>query len=219
MLVDGGATVGTERRAAVEVDLAARPAGPGLAGLPEVVLVAHPLDPLERDADDVVPDLLSDVVGLVDGDPHPVAVHAPRLGDEIPAGRDDELLEVVPEAEVAEHLEEDEVALGAPDVVEVVVLAAGTHALLGTHGARVRRPFVAEEIRLERDHPGDVEQQGRVLRHEARRWDHDVVARDKEIDERLTNVVGTARIADHLTPVYGPPPPTTDGCSGDGTVP
>ena len=130
MLVDRRTTVGAELGATVEVDLAARAAWTGLAGLPEVVLVAQALDALHRHADDVVPDLLGDVVGLVDGDPHPVAVHPPRFGDQLPARRDDELLEVVAEAEVAEHLEEDQVALRAPDVVEVVVLAAGTHALL-----------------------------------------------------------------------------------------
>ena len=48
--------------------------------------------------------------------------------------RDRQLLEVVAEAEVAEHLEEHEVALGAPDVVEVVVLAAGADALLRADG-------------------------------------------------------------------------------------
>ena len=57
-----------------------------------------------------------------------------HLGDELPALRDGQLLEVVAEAEVAEHLEEHEVALGAPDVVEVVVLAAGADALLRADG-------------------------------------------------------------------------------------
>ena len=142
----------------------------GLAGLPEVLLVAEALDPLHRHADDVVPDLLGDVVGLVHRDPQPVAVHPPVLGDQLPARRDDELLEVVAEAEVAEHLEEHEMALRAADVVEVVVLAARPHALLRADRPLVRRLLVAEEVRLERDHPGDVEQQRRVLRHEARRW-------------------------------------------------
>ena len=145
------------------MDLAARAARTGLARLPEVLLVAEALDALHRDADHVVPDLLGLVVGLVDSDPQPVAVHPPRLGDELPAGRDDELLEVVAEAEVAEHLEEDEVALRAPDIVEVVVLAAGADALLRADGPLVRRALVAEEVRLERDHPGDVEQQRRVV--------------------------------------------------------
>ena len=214
---------------AVEVDLAARSARPGLAGLPEVLLVAEPLDPLHRHTDDVVPDLLGDVVGLVDGDPQAVTVHPPRLGDQLPARRDDELLEVVAEAEVAEHLEEHEVALGAADVVEVVVLAARPHALLRADRPLVRRPLVAEEVGLERHHPGDVEQQRRVLRHEARRRHRGVVARDEEVDERLTDVVGAARMArpsrtSVRTPargdrwVFWPPLHATKGCQCDGTV-
>ena len=98
--------------------------------------------------------------------------HPPRrriAGDELPAPRDRRLLEVVAEAEVAEHLEEHEVALGAADVVEVVVLAAGAGALLRTDGALVRRLLVADEVRLERHHARDVEQHGRIVRDEARR--------------------------------------------------
>ena len=53
-----------------------------------------------------------------------------HLGEELPRPRDRLGLEVVAEAEVAEHLEEREVPVGAADVVEVVVLAAGAHALL-----------------------------------------------------------------------------------------
>ena len=139
LLVDGGTPVGSELGAAVEVDLAAGSARAGLAGLPEVVLVAEPLDPLHRHTDDVVPDLLGDIVALVHGDPQAVTVHPPVLGDQLPAGRDDELLEVVAEAEVAEHLEEHEVALRAADVVEVVVLAARPHALLRADRPLVRR--------------------------------------------------------------------------------
>jgi hypothetical protein len=45
-------------------------------------------------------------------------------------------LEIVAEREVAQHLEERVVARGVADVVEVVVLAAGAHALLRGRGAR-----------------------------------------------------------------------------------
>ncbi len=204
--VDGGTAVGSELRPAIEVDLAAWSARPGLAGLPEVVGVAHPLDPLQRHADDVVPDLLGDVVGLVHGDPQAVTVHPPVLCHELPAGRDDELLEVVAEAEVAEHLEEHEMALGAADIVEVVVLPSGTDAFLRADGALVRRLLVAEEVGLERHHPGDVEQQRRILWHEARRRHEGVVARDEEVDERLTNFVGTARRFHHPYQCTDPPP-------------
>ena len=71
------AAVGAERRAAVDVQLAARTARAGVAHLPEVVLVAEALDALHRHADDVVPDLLGLVVAVVDGDPDAVAVEAP----------------------------------------------------------------------------------------------------------------------------------------------
>ena len=69
------------------------------------------------------PDRLRLVVADVDGDPDAVAVEAQPLGDELPRPRDGVGLEVVAEAEVAEHLEEAEVARRAADRVEVVVLA------------------------------------------------------------------------------------------------
>ncbi len=189
--------VRSELRAAVVVQLAARSAGAGVAHLPEVVLVAEALDALHRDADDLVPDLLGLVVALVDGDPDALGVEAPDLGDELPAVGDRQLLEVVPEAEVAEHLEEDEVALGPPDVVEVVVLAAGAHALLRAHRTGERRRLVAHEVRLERHHPGDVEEHRRVVRDEARRGDRCVLAPCEEVDERLAELVGGARRRGH----------------------
>ena len=153
--------VRTEVRTTVEVQLGARAAWARVTHLPEVVLVAEALDALHRHADDVVPDLLGLVVALVDGDPDAVAVEPPALGDQLPAVGDGQLLEVVAEAEVAHHLEEDEVALGAADVVEVVVLATGADALLRADGPAERRHLVADEVRLERHHAGDVEQHGR----------------------------------------------------------
>ena len=98
------------------------------------------------------------------------------LGDQLPAPRDGVGLEVVAEAEVAQHLEEDEVALGAADVVEVVVLAAGPGALLHADGPLVGRRLVAREVRLERHHAGHREQHRRIVRDEAGRW-HDRCAR------------------------------------------
>ena len=87
----------------------------------------------------VAPDRLGLVVGDVDGDPDAVAVEAEHLGDELPGPRDGLGLEVVAEAEVAEHLEEGEVAARAADLVEVVVLAPGPHALLDRRRAAARR--------------------------------------------------------------------------------
>ena len=66
-------------------------------------------------------------------------VDAVALREQLPREGDRVGLEVVAEREVAEHLEERVVARRVADVVEVVVLAAGAHALLRGGRARVRR--------------------------------------------------------------------------------
>ncbi len=197
------AAIGTEVGAAVDVDLAARSARTGVAHLPEVVLVAESLDAFERHTDLLVPDRLGLVVALVDRDPQAVAVEAPPLGHQLPAPRDRELLEVVAEAEVAHHLEEHEMALGASDVVEVVVLAARADALLRADGTAVRSRLVADEVRLERNHPGDREQHGGVVRDEARRRHDDVILGREELPERVTKLVGGHRPGHASEPTEG----------------
>ena len=150
----GRAALGPDVGPVVEEDLGARAARPGLAHLPEVVL-AEALDALAGKADRVGPDLLGLVVALVDGDPQAVGVDAEHLGDELPGPRDGLGLEVVAEAEVAEHLEEAEVPGRPTDGVEVVVLATGPHAPL--HRRRpagvVRHRLLAQEVGDERHHP------------------------------------------------------------------
>ena len=67
------------------------------------------------------------------------------------AKRDGVGFEVVAEGEVAEHLEERVMAAGVADIFEIVVLAAGAHALLGAGGAGVVALLEAEEDVLELD--------------------------------------------------------------------
>ena len=166
------------------------PHGPGVAHLPEVVLVAQPLDALHRHADLLVPDGLRLVVAVVHRDPQAVAVEPERLGRQLPAPRNDLALEVVAEAEVAEHLEEHEVPLGSTDVVEVVVLASGTGALLAADGALVGRYLVADEVRLEGNHAGHREQHGRIVGDQACRRHHRVSSCREEIQEGVAQLVG-----------------------------
>ena len=187
------ATFGPERRTAIDVNLAARAARPRVAHLPEVVLVTEALDAIERDADLLMPDGLGLVIGFMDRDPEPVAVEAPPLGHELPTPRDDLGLEVVAEREVAKHLEEDEVTFRPSHVIEVVVLAAGPSALLRTHRARVRRDLVTDEVGLERHHARHGEHDRRVVRDEAGRVDHRVVALTEEVEERRPQAVGRDR--------------------------
>ena len=84
-------------------------------------------------------------------------------GEQLPGVGDGFALEVVAEAEVAEHLEEGVVAAGEADVFEVVVLAAGADAFLRGGGAGVVALLGAEEDVLELVHAGVGEEQRGVV--------------------------------------------------------
>ena len=128
-------------------------------------------------ADLLVPDVERFVVGVIDRDHQALRVDAQPVlaGDEVPGEADRVALEVVAEAEVAEHLEERVVARGVADVLEVVVLAAGAHAALRTGGADVVALVLAEEHVLELHHAGVGEQQRRVVAGHERARGHDLV--------------------------------------------
>ena len=84
-------------------------------------------------------------------------------GDELPGPRDGVGLGVATEGEVAEHLEEGEVA-GVADVVDVV----GAQALLAGRGADLGHGLDALVVLLELVHAGVGEQQRRVVGHQRR---------------------------------------------------
>ena len=162
------------------VDLRAAAAGPGVAHLPEVVRRPELADAFSGEV--LPPDLIGLVIAghagfaLEDGGEEPVLRQLPLIGKERPGKGERLLLEVVTEREVAEHLEEGVVAQGGPDVVEVVVLAADAHALLGRGGARVVAALLAEKKVLELVHPRVGEQERRVLVRDQRRAGDDAVA-------------------------------------------
>src|SRR3546814_11090864 len=94
--------------------------------------------------------------------PYTTLCRSPRPGNGV-------LLEVVAERPVAEHLEKGVVARGVADLVEVVVLAAGTQAALDVGRAHVAALLRAKEHVLELDHARVGEQQGRVVAGDQRR--------------------------------------------------
>ena len=158
--VDGRPTLGPIRRTPVVEDLRARPARTGTTGGPEVVLGAEPLDPVRRD-----PDLLPQhgrlLVVEVDGRPQPARIQAESVREELERPRDQLVLAVVAEGEVAEHLERRQVPVGTADVVDV----DRAYALL--QGGQPRRGRGgAEEVRLERNHPRRGQEQRRVVGHQ-----------------------------------------------------
>ncbi len=130
------------------------------------------------------------LVVVIDGDGEPLLVEAEVLRQQLPGERDRPLLEVVAEREVAEHLEERVVARGVADIVEVVVLAAGAHALLRDCRAHVGARLLAGEHVLELHHAGVGEHQRRVVaRHERGRRHHLVAVLLEEVEKRAADVV------------------------------
>ena len=148
----------------VNVDLAARAAGPGVGHLPEVVGGAEAVDPRVRQRGDLLPERPRLVVLVKDAHAEMLGRNLQFLRDELPGERDRIALEIIAEGEIAEHLEERIVAIGVPDLFEVVVLAARANALLARGGApiSVGRFLVAEEDALELHHAGVGEQQGGI---------------------------------------------------------
>ncbi len=163
--------------AVVEENLGAGTAWAGVAHRPEVVrrvrgalVVTDSHHALGRHADFLGPDVVGLIVAGIDGDPELLLGQVqPLLGrEELPGVSDGVALEIVAEAEVAEHLEEGVVTRGVADVLQVIVLAARPHALLASGGAGVGALFQAEEAVLELVHAGVGEQQGRVVRRNQR---------------------------------------------------
>ena len=165
-VVPGPVGVGAEGRAAVEVELAARAAGPGRAGLPEVVVTAELDDALVRHAhrtpalDRLLVGTEAElVVAAEDGDPDVLPVEAEAVRARLQGELHGALLEVVAHREVAEHLEEGEVPVGHADVLDV----GGAEALLAGGQPLGRRRLLAAEVGLERLHARRGEQHGGVV--------------------------------------------------------
>src|SRR5690606_20036994 len=89
--------------------------------------------------------------------------------------------------EVAQHLEEGVMPGRVAHVLEIVVLAAGPNAFLGTGRPVAGAPVEAEEDVLELVHPRVGEQQGRVVgRNDRTRGNDRVFLRFEEAAEAST---------------------------------
>ena len=176
--------------AVVVEDLRAWAARAGLAHRPEVVGGRNADDLAVRQAGDLAPQVEGFVVLGIDGDQQPLGRHPEFLGDQLPGELDRQILEVVAEREVAQHLEERVVPGGVADVLQVVVLAAGAHALLRRRGAQVVALLGAGEDVLELHHAGVGEHQRRIVARHQRARRHDAMpVPGEEVEERLADVV------------------------------
>ena len=182
----------------IKEDLGAGAAGARVTHHPEVVggvagtlVVTDAHDALGRHADLLVPDLVGLVVLGVNRHPQLVLGQLEHLGEQFPGVADGVLLEVVAKAEIAQHLEEGVVTCGVAHVLQIVVLAAGTDALLRRGGARVGPLVKAQEHVLELVHARIGEQQrGVVTRHHGAGGHDGVSLGLKELQEGVADFSG-----------------------------
>ena len=195
--------------AMVEEDLGARPTRARVAHGPEIVRGRNPDDPVLGQAGDAAPEGEGLVIRREHGHGQFVGWQAELPGDEIPGKFDRDVLEVVSEREVAEHLEEGVMARGVADVVEVVVLAAGADAFLGRHGTAVGALLDTGKDILELHHAGIGEHQSRVVAGYEGARRHDLVTVLAEIFQKGRPDFVQARHVGDCFPV-----PCTDGGGG-----
>ncbi len=103
------------------------------------------------------------------------------------------LLEIIPEGEIAEHLEKGVMPGGIADIVEIVVFSARADAFLRRGGADIVALLGAGEDVLERHHPGVGEHERRVVaRHQRRGLDKRVAVPGEKIEESGPDFVDAA---------------------------
>src|SRR5205823_4797014 len=154
----------------VEEDLAARTARARVRHLPEIVVRAETIDPRVREAGDFPPQLARLVILLEYRNPQVRGRQLQLFGDELPGEADRVALEVIAKGKVSEHLEEGVMPRGVADLLEVIVLATRSDALLHRgRASSTRRLLLPEKYSLELHHARVGKHQRRVVRRHHRR--------------------------------------------------
>ena len=118
-----------------------------------------------------------------------------RRSNQLPGERDGVLLEIIAEGKIPQHLEKSVMAIGEADVFEVVVLAAGAHALLRGSGALVVALLEPQENVLELVHPRVGEEQRGIADGHQRGTAHDAMAvGGKKVQKSTPNLVACEHV-------------------------
>ena len=177
--------------AVIVEDLGAGTARAGITHGPEVVgcvlgtlVVADTHDTLGRHTHFLRPDVEGFVIGGVHCHPQLVFGQLDHFGQKFPGEANGILLEVVTKTEVTQHFEKSMVTRGITHILQIVVLAAGTHATLRAGGPVIGPLLQPQEQILELVHAGIGKQQGRVVVRNQRAGCHHLVALLAEILEK-----------------------------------
>ena len=150
-------------RTLVEVQLGARTTRTGRASSPEIIVFTELRDVARIDAE-VLPDLDRLIVIFEHGEIKPLERKTEHLSRKFKRPSAHFLLEVFAKGEIAEHLEEAQVAPRGADDIDIV----GAHALLHGGGADIGRLqlLLLQEVGLELHHAGARQKKRRVVGNE-----------------------------------------------------
>ena len=162
----------------------------GIAHHPEIVLGANAYDSLGRHANFVYPDALGFIVFFKHSHPQLFRGQTQIAGQEGPGKANGIVFEVITETEVAQHFEKCMVPCGIAHVVQIIVLATGTHAALRGGSALVIPDFIASEQILELNHAGIGKQQGFVIARHQRTGCHDLMTLAGKVLEKFFTYIG-----------------------------
>ena len=164
-------------------NLGAGTTGPGRPHLPEIVGCGDADDPVLGNAD-LFPDLERLVIGVVNRGIKPFGINIEIARDQFIGEGDRLFLEIVAKAEIPQHFKEGMVPRGIAHIVQIVMLAPGTHAFLRGGGALVVAGLDPGEQVLELHHAGIGEHQRRVIARHQRAGGHDLMAVARKIIEK-----------------------------------
>ena len=138
--------------AMVVKNLGTRAARAGIAHLPEVIRGINADETCRIDFDFIEPDIGGLIVFGINGDPQFVLRDVERVSQEFPGKLDRVAFEIITETEIAKHFKERMVPCRVTDIFQVVVLAAGANATLGTGCTCVVPLILPEKHILELNH-------------------------------------------------------------------
>ena len=170
--------------ALVVEDLGAGATRAGVTGRPEIVRGRDADDAALRQSGHLLPKVESLVVVMIDRDEQARLVEPELPRHERPGVLDRGRLEIIAEREIAEHLEEGVMPGRIADIVEIVMLAAGSKTFLRRSGAAVGALLDTGEQVLELHHAGTGEHQRRIVAGDERPRRDDLVSRLAEEVEK-----------------------------------
>ena len=100
---------------------------------------------------------------MIDRHQQPGGIHPQRAGDQFPRHANGFFLEIVAKGKITQHFKKGQVPGRHAHIVQIIVLAPGTHAFLGTHRPRVAALFNTGKQVLELHHTRIGKHQGRIV--------------------------------------------------------